>query len=256
MVQKPLMTQGYSLAEEIANSISHGIGLVFGIVGLVLLLVQAVEANAGMTAIASYSLYGGSMILLFLASTLYHAIPHQRAKIWLKKFDHCAIYLLIAGTYTPFLLVGLDSPLARGLMIVIWSLALFGILFKLTIAHRFKVLSLVTYLAMGWLSLIVVYQLAIKLAIGGVTLLAVGGVVYSLGVIFYVCKRIPYNRHLAWLCAGRQRVPLPGYLFVCGTGVIPGCPCRMAALSHLIRPTRTARASLMALRYQAIRLLT
>lgn len=105
MVQKPLMTQGYSLAEEIANSISHGIGLVFGIVGLVLLLVQAVEANAGMTAIASYSLYGGSMILLFLASTLYHAIPHQRAKIWLKKFDHCAIYLLIAGTYTPFLLV-------------------------------------------------------------------------------------------------------------------------------------------------------
>ncbi|EBK2701227.1 TPA: hemolysin III family protein [Salmonella enterica subsp. salamae serovar 1,4,12,[27]:b:[e,n,x]] len=197
MVQKPLMTQGYSLAEEIANSISHGIGLVFGIVGLVLLLVQAVEANAGMTAIASYSLYGGSMILLFLASTLYHAIPHQRAKTWLKKFDHCAIYLLIAGTYTPFLLVGLDSPLARGLMIVIWSLALLGILFKLTIAHRFKVLSLVTYLAMGWLSLIVVYQLAIKLAIGGVTLLAVGGVVYSLGVIFYVCKRIPYN-HAIW----------------------------------------------------------
>lgn len=205
MVQKPLMTQGYSLAEEIANSISHGIGLVFGIVGLVLLLVQAVEANAGMTAIASYSLYGGSMILLFLASTLYHAIPHQRAKIWLKKFDHCAIYLLIAGTYTPFLLVGLDSPLARGLMIVIWSLALFGILFKLTIAHRFKVLSLVTYLAMGWLSLIVVYQLAIKLAIGGVTLLAVGGVVYSLGVIFYVCKRIPYNHAsgmaLCWAAA-------------------------------------------------------
>ncbi|SUX95818.1 hemolysin [Citrobacter koseri] len=102
MVQKPLIAQGYSLAEEIANSISHGIGLVFGIVGLVLLLVQAVDANASATAITSYSLYGGSMILLFLASTLYHAIPHQRAKIWLKKFDHCAIYLLIAGTYTPF----------------------------------------------------------------------------------------------------------------------------------------------------------
>lgn len=121
MVQKPLIKQGYSLAEEIANSVSHGIGLVFGIVGLVLLLVQAVDLNASATAITSYSLYGGSMILLFLASTLYHAIPHQRAKMWLKKFDHCAIYLLIAGTYTPFLLVGLDSPLARGLMIVIWS---------------------------------------------------------------------------------------------------------------------------------------
>ena len=198
MVRKPLITQGYSLAEEVANSISHGIGLVFGIVGLVLLLVQAVDTNAGATAITSYSLYGGSMIMLFLASTLYHAIPHQRAKQWLKKFDHCAIYLLIAGTYTPFLLVGLNSPLAKGLMIVIWSLALLGILFKLTIAHRFKILSLVTYLTMGWLSLIVVYQLAVKLAVGGVTLLAVGGVVYSLGVIFYVCKRIPYN-HAIWL---------------------------------------------------------
>lgn len=197
MVRKPLITQGYSLAEEVANSISHGIGLVFGIVGLVLLLVQAADTNASATAIASYSLYGGSMIMLFLASTLYHAIPHQRAKQWLKKFDHCAIYLLIAGTYTPFLLVGLNSPLAKGLMIVIWSLALLGILFKLTIAHRFKILSLVTYLTMGWLSLIVVYQLAVKLAVGGVTLLAVGGVVYSLGVIFYVCKRIPYN-HAIW----------------------------------------------------------
>ena len=185
MVQKPLIKQGYSLAEEIANSVSHGIGLVFGIVGLVLLLVQAVDLNASATAITSYSLYGGSMILLFLASTLYHAIPHQRAKMWLKKFDHCAIYLLIAGTYTPFLLVGLDSPLARGLMIVIWSLALLGILFKLTIAHRFKILSLV------------IYEMAVKLAAGSVTLLAVGGVVYSLGVIFYVCKRIPYN-HAIW----------------------------------------------------------
>lgn len=197
MVSKPLMEKGYSLAEEIANSISHGVGLVFGIVGLVLLLIQAVDANANVMAITSYSLYGGSMILLFLASTLYHAIPPANAKRWLKKFDHCAIYLLIAGTYTPFLLVGLDSPLARTLMIVIWGLALLGILFKLTIAHRFKVLSLVTYLAMGWLSLIVIYELTEKLALGGVTLLAAGGIVYSLGVIFYVCKRIPYN-HAIW----------------------------------------------------------
>ncbi|EKM0361620.1 hemolysin III family protein [Cronobacter turicensis] len=197
MVRKPLLAQGYSLAEEIANSISHGIGLVFGIVGLVLLLIQAVDSNASAIAITSYSLYGGSMILLFLASTLYHAIPHARAKIWLKKFDHCAIYLLIAGTYTPFLLVGLKSPLAHGLMVVIWGLALLGILFKLTIAHRFKVLSLVTYLLMGWLSLVVIYQMVIKLAPASVTLLAAGGIIYSLGVIFYVCKRIPYN-HAIW----------------------------------------------------------
>ncbi|WP_455425645.1 hemolysin III family protein [Dryocola sp. LX212] len=197
MADKPIKTAGYSLAEEVANSISHGIGLVFGIVGLVLLLVQAVDANASATAITSYSLYGSSMILLFLASTLYHAIPHARAKRWLKKFDHCAIYLLIAGTYTPFLLVGLDSPLSRGLMIVIWGLALAGILFKLTIAHRFKMLSLVTYLMMGWLSLVVIYQMVLKLAPESVTLLAIGGVIYSLGVIFYVSKRIPYN-HAIW----------------------------------------------------------
>lgn len=197
MAQIKRLSQGYSLAEEVANSISHGIGLVFGIVGLVLLLIQAVNSNAGATAITSYSLYGGSMILLFLASTLYHAIPHARIKPWLKKFDHCAIYLLIAGTYTPFLLVGLKSPLAHGLMVVIWALALAGILFKLTIAHRFKMLSVVTYLIMGWLSLLVIWQLAIRLAPGGVTLLAVGGVVYSLGVIFYVSKRIPFN-HAIW----------------------------------------------------------
>jgi hemolysin III len=193
----PLPATAYPWAEEIANSISHGIGLVFGIVGLVLLLVQAVNDGAGVTAITSYSLYGGSMILLFLASTLYHAIPHQRAKHWLKKFDHCAIYLLIAGTYTPFLLVGLDSPLARGLMVVIWGLALFGVIFKLAFAHRFEVLSLVTYLTMGWLSLIVIYQLAMRLEVGGVTLLAVGGVVYTLGVIFYASKRFRFG-HAIW----------------------------------------------------------
>ncbi|AUX94636.1 PAQR family membrane homeostasis protein TrhA [Mixta gaviniae] len=197
MANKSVLAEGYSLAEEIANSISHGVGCIFGIIGLVLLLSQAIDANAGTLAIVSYSLYGGSMILLFLASTLYHAIPYPRAKFWLKKLDHCAIYLLIAGTYTPFLLVGLKSPLAHGLMVVIWSLALLGIIFKLVFIHRFKVLSVVTYLLMGWLSLIVIYQLAMKLAPGGVWLLAAGGIIYSLGVIFYVAKRIPYN-HAIW----------------------------------------------------------
>ncbi|MGD8107956.1 PAQR family membrane homeostasis protein TrhA [Pantoea sp. FN0302] len=197
MVNKSGLSPGYSLAEEIANSISHGIGCIFGIVGLILLLSQALEANADAIAITSYSVYGGSMILLFLASTLYHAVPWPRAKFWLKKLDHCAIYLLIAGTYTPFLLVGLKSPLAHSLMVVIWSMALAGIIFKLVFIHRFKVLSLVTYLLMGWLSVIVIYQLAMKLAPGGVWLLAAGGITYTLGVIFYVADRIPYN-HAIW----------------------------------------------------------
>ena len=197
MANKHGLAPGYSLAEEIANSISHGIGCIFGIVGLVLLLTQALEARAGALAVTSYSLYGGSMILLFLASTLYHAIPWPRAKFWLKKLDHCAIYLLIAGTYTPFLLVGLKSPLAHGLMVVIWLLALAGIIFKLLFIHRFKVLSLITYLLMGWLSVIVIYQLALALAPGGVWLLAAGGLIYTLGIVFYVAKRIPYN-HAIW----------------------------------------------------------
>ncbi len=194
-----LLAQGYTLAEEIANSVIHGVGVIFGIVGLVLLLVQAGDVGAGVTAMTSYSLYGGSMILLFLASTLYHAIPHLPAKRWLKKLDHCAIYLLIAGTYTPFLLVGLASPLAKGLMIVIWGMALLGVIFKLAFAHRFEVVSLITYLTMGWLSLVVIYQLAQRLPVVGLTLLAVGGLIYTVGVIFYACNRIPFN-HAIWHC--------------------------------------------------------
>ncbi|WP_075989119.1 PAQR family membrane homeostasis protein TrhA [Vibrio fluvialis] len=208
----------YSVKEEVANAISHGVGLILGIVGLVLLLVKAVDHRADALTIVSMSIYGGSMIALFLASTLYHAIPHQNAKRWLKTFDHCAIYLLIAGSYTPFLLVSLRTPLAFGLMIVIWSIALFGIIMKIAFVYRFKRLSLVTYLTMGWLSLIVIYQLALNLDVGGLTLLAAGGVVYSLGVIFYVAKRIPYN-HAIW------------HAFV-----LAGCACHFLAIYLYIDP--------------------
>nr|AZC11034.1 putative hemolysin [Sodalis glossinidius] len=196
MGNKPL-AKNYSLAEEIANSVSHGVGVIFGIVGLVLMLNQAGEAGANAPALTSYSLYGGSMILLYLASTLYHAIPHPLAKRWLKKVDHCAIYLLIAGTYTPFLLICLASPLAKWLMVVIWLMAAVGIMFKLVFAHRFRAISIITYLTMGWLSLVVIYQLVQRLPAGGVALLAAGGVIYSLGVIFYVWERIPFN-HAIW----------------------------------------------------------
>lgn len=129
------MMQGYLLVEEIVNSISYGIGLVFGIVGLVLLLVQVVEVNVGMMVIVSYSLYGGSMILFFFVLMFYYVIFYQWVKIWLKKFDYCVIYLFIVGIYMLFLLVGLDLLLVCGLMIVIWSLVLFGIFFKLMIVY-------------------------------------------------------------------------------------------------------------------------
>lgn len=197
LIVKDYPLKYYPLAEEVANTIIHGIGMILGIIGLVLMLNQAGKTDASIIAITSYTLYGSSIILLYLASTLYHAVPHLPAKRWLKKIDHCAIYLLIAGTYTPFLLIGLASQLARGLMIFIWFMAAIGILFKLIFAHRFRIVSLITYLCMGWLSLIVIYQLIQNLPIGGVMLLAMGGIIYSLGVVFYVWERIPYN-HAIW----------------------------------------------------------
>ncbi|WP_440887243.1 PAQR family membrane homeostasis protein TrhA [Vibrio sp. WZ-1] len=208
----------YSQGEELANSITHGIGMIFGIVGLVLLLIKAVNQQADALTITSMAIYGSSMIVLFLASTLYHAIPSPKAKRWLKTFDHCAIYLLIAGSYTPFLLVSLRTPLAIGLMIVIWTIALIGIIMKVAFVYRFKKLSLMTYLVMGWLSLIVIYQLAINLDIGGLTLLAAGGLVYSIGVIFYVAKRIPFN-HAIW----------HGF-------VLAGCVCHFFAIYYFVEP--------------------
>ena len=126
--------------------------------------------------------------------------------------------MLIAGSYTPFLLVGLRTPLAMGLMAVIWGIALVGIIMKIAFVYRFKRLSLFIYLAMGWLSLIVVYQLAMNIDIGGLVLLAVGGVIYSLGVIFYVAKRIPYN-HAIW------------HLFV-----LAGCACHFFAIYLYVTP--------------------
>ncbi len=208
----------YSEIEERANAITHGLGVVLGIVGLILLLIKADQLNADLLTVASMATYGSSIILLFLASTLYHSITTEKTKRLLKTLDHCAIYLLIAGSYTPFLLVSLRTPLAFGLMGVIWAIALVGIVMKIAFVYRFKRLSLVTYLAMGWLSLIVIYQLAKSVDLGGLILLAAGGVIYSLGVIFYVAKRIPYN-HAIW------------HLFV-----LAGCACHFFAIYLYVTP--------------------
>lgn len=218
MVKSVALKQGYSVTEEIANSVSHGLGLIFGIVGLVLLLSQGNAENADFMSMASLSIYGSSIILLYLASTLYHAIPYERAKRALKTFDHSAIFLLIAGTYTPFLLISLRTPLAITLMSVIWGLAIIGIALKIIFVYRFKRLSLITYLTMGWLSVIVVYQLAISISTGGLVLLGLGGVIYSLGVFFYVNKRIPYN-HAIW------------HMFVLG-----GTVCHFFAIYYYVKP--------------------
>ncbi|MDF2277166.1 hemolysin III family protein [Aeromonas caviae] len=186
---------GYSPREEWANRLSHGLGLLLGGLGLVLLLHKGWDQ--GPRVLLSYGVYGASLVLLYLASTFYHSVSSVTARRWSKLFDHCAIYLLIAGTYTPFLLVALDTPLAQGLMVVIWGLALAGVVFKLIFINRFKKVSLFTYLMLGWLSLVVIYQLYLHLDGTGLLLLGLGGLIYSLGVIFYVAKRIPYN-HAIW----------------------------------------------------------
>ncbi|MBP0604686.1 MULTISPECIES: PAQR family membrane homeostasis protein TrhA [Aeromonas] len=201
---------GYSPREEWANRLSHGLGLLLGGLGLALLLHKGWDQ--GPRVLLSYGLYGASLVLLYLASTLYHSMTSERARRRCKLFDHCAIYLLIAGTYTPFLLVALDTPLAQGLMVVIWGLALAGVLFKLLFINRFRRLSLFTYLMLGWLSLVVVYQLYLHLDGAGLLLLGLGGLIYSLGVIFYVARGIPYN-HAIW------------HLFVLG-----GSLCHFAAI--------------------------
>ncbi|WP_063650066.1 PAQR family membrane homeostasis protein TrhA [Aliivibrio fischeri] len=208
----------YSKKEELANSLSHALGMVFGVVALILLLLKANAANADWLTITSMSVYGASIILLFLASTLYHSIAAPKAKRLLKTLDHCAIFLLIAGSYTPYLLVSLRTPLAYWLMGVIWAIALIGIIGKIVFVYRFKKLSLFTYLIMGWLSVIAVYQLVIHIDINGVILLGLGGVIYSLGVIFYVAKKIPYN-HAIW------------HLFVLG-----GCVTQFLSIYYYVKP--------------------
>lgn len=208
----------YSKKEELANSLSHALGMIFGVIALILLLVKANSVDADWLTITSMSVYGTSIILLFLASTLYHSIAAPKAKRVLKTLDHCAIFLLIAGSYTPYLLVGLRTPLAYWLMGVIWAIALIGIIGKIIFVYRFKKLSLITYLIMGWLSVIAVYQLVIHIDINGVILLGLGGVIYSLGVIFYVAKKIPYN-HAIW------------HLFVLG-----GCITQFLSIYYYVKP--------------------
>ncbi|WP_201772169.1 PAQR family membrane homeostasis protein TrhA [Endozoicomonas montiporae] len=192
----PMLNRSYSLGEEIANSVTHGIGALLSVAGLTLLVTYAAMQGDAWR-VVSFSIYGGSMILLFLMSTLYHSFQNEKAKRVFKLLDHCAIYLLIAGTYTPFLLVTLRGLMGWVLFAIIWLLALTGIIFKLAFRHRFKKLSLLTYVGMGWLALFAGQELTQNLSAGGMAWLIAGGLSYTLGVLFYVWKKLPYN-HAIW----------------------------------------------------------
>lgn len=186
----------YSIKEEIANSISHGLGVIAGIVALVLMLVKG-QDHLTTIQLTGVAIYGASIIVLFLCSTLYHSVSHSGWKHKLKIADHCAIYCLIAGTYTPLMLISLQGTQSIVILTAIWSLAIGGILFKTLFIHKFKKLSLVLYLAMGWLCVTVMGDLTAAMSELGFNLLILGGLFYTLGVVFYVGKRIPFN-HAIW----------------------------------------------------------
>jgi hemolysin III len=219
-VTTPALTNDNRLRlEEIANSITHGIGLLLSIAGFVVLLVFAI-LRGSMSHIIACSIYGATLICLYAASTLYHAVTSPRLKRALKIFDHASIYLLIAGTYTPFLLLNLRGAWGWSLFGVVWGLAFAGILFKFWFVDHFEFLSTAVYLAMGWL--VIIAAKPVLTYVPTVTLLWVlaGGLLYSSGVIFYIWKQLPYS-HVIW------------HLFV-----LAGSACHYVAIFRSVLHTR------------------
>lgn len=186
----------YSLGEEIANSITHGIGVAASIVALTLLVAWAVLYGDGW-ALGSGIVFGVTLILLYTGSTLYHAIPHPQARRVFKILDHSAIYLLIAGSYTPFALVTMRESGGWWMFAVVWALAVIGISTEAFWAYRPRWVSAVVYLGMGWLAVFMIGPMRATLDPMGLWLLVGGGLCYSLGTVFYVFKRIPYF-HMVW----------------------------------------------------------
>ena len=186
----------YSWGEEIANSVSHGVGWMLSAGGLALLVTLA-SLNGGALRIVSVAVFGATLILLYAASTLYHALPSPRAKRIFRVLDHSAIYLLIAGTYTPLALVTLTGPRGWVLFGAIWFLAVVGLLVTATASERRRWVELVLYVGMGWLVVAVARPMFALLGTTSTVLLVSGGLCYMLGLIFYGWRRLPYG-HLVW----------------------------------------------------------
>lgn len=207
----------YTPREELANVLTHGIGIALSIAGLALMVTFA-GLNGDAWHIVSVSVFGASLILLYTASTLYHSFTNPATKRLLRKFDHAGIFLLIAGTYTPFLLVSLRGPWGWSLFGVVWGLGLAGVALKFWFAGRFRIVSTLIYIAMGWLVLIALKPIMAALAPAGFWLLVAGGFTYTAGTIFYLWKRLPYH-HAVW------------HLFVLG-----GSICHFAAVFGYVVP--------------------
>lgn len=194
-----LLTKRYSLKEEIANSISHGLGVIFSIVALTILLVYSIS-KSDVTAIVAFSIYGASGIFLYLASTLYHSFRIEGVKRVLRVFDHSSIYLYIAGCYTPIALLGMEGGWRIGIIVAVWLIAVGGVTFKILtykIMEKYKKYSLGIYLAMGWLAVATIKPLLENYPATFLMYLLAGGLVYTVGTIFYAFKKIPFN-HAIW----------------------------------------------------------
>ena len=189
----------YSKEEEIANGITHGLGVVFGIVVLILLLVFSIRKQ-DVLSIVAFSIYGFCLIFMYLSSTLYHSVTNEKAKRILRVFDHSSIYLFIAGTYTPIALISMEGRLRIGIMVAVWSIAVFGVIFKIVTAgkfDRYKALSLIIYIGMGWIALFTIKPIINMTCLNFFLWILGGGLVYTIGTIFYGIKKIPYN-HAIW----------------------------------------------------------
>jgi len=189
----------YSTREEIANSITHGIGVLFSVVALTILLIYSIWQKSAVSIVA-FSIYGLCSILLYLSSTLYHSFRKEKLKRLFRVFDHSSIYLFIAGTYTPVALLTLKGAWRIGILSSVWVIAVSGIVFKICTykkMDRLKVVSLAIYIAMGWIVVIAVKPMLQTVPVGFFLWLLAGGIVYTLGTIFYAAKRIPYS-HAIW----------------------------------------------------------
>ena len=186
----------YTFYEELANSITHGMGILFSIAGLGVLTAFASVFGSAWH-IVSCSIYGGTMILLYTTSTLYHSIPLHKAKAVFRKLDHISIFLLIAGTYTPITLVCLRGSWGWSLFGTIWGLALTGIFLEIFLPKQLRFIIIGLYVAMGWTIMVAVGPMLSMVAPGGLWLLLIGGLFYTLGIPFYIWKSMPFN-HAIW----------------------------------------------------------
>ena len=213
----PTVHDEHHIRHELASALTHGVGAMAALAGsAVLITLAALHGDAWQ--LGASIVFGVTLLLLYVASTLYHSVQHPVAKGRLKVFDHCAIYLLIAGTYTPFTLIGSRGPWGWGLFIAIWTLAIGGVVFKLFYTGRFKRLSTLIYIAMGWLIIVAIKPMLNSLDAWTLGWLLAGGLFYTLGTYFYHRESIPYS-HAIW------------HLFV-----IAGSVCHFIAVTAQVLP--------------------